>query len=199
MVDLQNDFCPGGSLAVPEGDRVVFLANQLQSHFDLVVATKDWHPSNHMSFASNHPGHKVGDVIKVHDFNQVLWPDHCIQGSKGAEFHPGLNTENIDHIFYKGTDPNVDSYSAFYDNEHLRATGLEDYLTRERVTDIYIMGLATDYCVKYSCLDASKMAFKVYLINDACRGVELISGDVARAIKQIEDAGVCISPYRNLL
>ncbi len=190
MVDLQNDFCPGGNLPVPEGDSVITLANRLQPLFDVVVATKDWHPENHMSFASNHPGQKIGDIIKVHGFNQILWPDHCVNASKGAEFHPGLNTDHIMQIFYKGTDPAVDSYSAFYDNEHLRATGLEEYLTQQKITDIYIMGLATDYCVKYSCLDASQMAFNVHVIEDACRGVELRAGDVANAIKEMEKAGV---------
>lgn len=190
MVDLQNDFCKGGNLAVPDGDAIIPLANQLQPCFDLVVATKDWHPQNHMSFASNHEGSKVGEVIQVHGFNQVLWPDHCVQNSKGSEFHPALNTDRINHIFHKGTDRFVDSYSAFYDNEHLRATGLADYLYREGITDIYIMGLATDYCVKYSCLDASQMNFKVHIIEDACRGVELQPGDVANAIKEIQAAGV---------
>lgn len=198
MVDLQNDFCRGGSLAVPEGDAVIPLANQLQACFDVVVATKDWHPKNHMSFASNHPGNQVGEVIKVHDFNQVLWPDHCVQDSKGAEFHPELHTDAIQHVFYKGSDRSVDSYSAFYDNEHLRSTGLEDYLHREGVTDIYIMGLATDYCVKYSCLDASRMNFKVYVIQDACRGVELNPGDVAKAIQEIQDAGVVLVDSKDL-
>ena len=190
MVDLQNDFCQGGNLAVPDGDAVISLANQLQPHFDLVVATKDWHPQNHMSFASNHAGHKIGEVIKVHGFNQVLWPDHCVQGTKGAEFHPELHTSHIHHIFHKGIDQYVDSYSAFYDNEHMRATGLEDYLVQEGVTDIYIMGLATDYCVKYSCLDASEMNFNAYFIEDACRGVELNPGDVANAMQEIQNAGI---------
>src|SRR5579872_2364389 len=170
MVDLQNDFCQGGSLAVPDGDAVIPLANHLQPFFDLVVATKDWHPKNHMSFASNHPGHTIGDVIEVHGFKQVLWPDHCVQHSHGSEFHPALKQDGIQKIFYKGTDPHIDSYSAFYDNEHMRETRLEDYLKNEGVTDIYIMGLATDYCVRYSCLDASRMNFNIYLIQDACRG-----------------------------
>lgn len=190
MVDLQNDFCPGGNLPVPDGNAVISLANRLQPRFDIVVATKDWHPQNHMSFASNHSGHKVGDIIKVHGFNQILWPDHCVQLSKGSEFHPGLHTDKITQIFYKGTDPAVDSYSAFYDNEHLRETGLEDYLKEASVTDIYIMGLATDYCVKYSCLDAAQMDFNVYVIEDACRGVELTSGDISAALNEIEQAGI---------
>ncbi len=124
IVDLQNDFCQGGSLAVPDGDAVVWLANQLQPYFNWVIATKDWHPKNHVSFASNHPGAKVGDQILVDHFNQTLWPDHCVQHSRGSEFHPNLKTQAIKRIFYKGTDPFIDSYSTFFDNEHKRATGL---------------------------------------------------------------------------
>lgn len=198
MVDLQNDFCRGGSLAVPDGDAVIPIANQLQSQFDLVVATQDWHPKDHMSFASNHPGKKIGDVIQVHGINQVLWPDHCVQNSKGAEFHPELNTSHIRRIFQKGTDRFVDSYSAFFDNEHLRSTGLADYLSHEGVTDIYIMGLATDYCVKFSCLDAVKLNMKVHVILDACRGVELNSGDIDQAIKEIQKAGIQLAESKKL-
>jgi len=190
MVDLQNDFCLGGNLAVPDGDAVILLANQLQPHFDLVIATKDWHPANHASFAANHPNRTVGEVIQLQGIDQILWPIHCVQDSFGAEFHPDLDTSHIQKIFYKGTDVNVDSYSAFYDNKQLRATGLEDYLHQEKVTDIYIMGLATDYCVKYSCLDAANMNFKVSLIEDACRGVELNAGDISNALQEIQKAGV---------
>ncbi|HSW68898.1 MAG TPA: bifunctional nicotinamidase/pyrazinamidase [Gammaproteobacteria bacterium] len=199
LVDLQNDFCQGGNLAVPDGDAVIPLANQLQPHFDLVVATQDWHPQNHMSFASNHEGKKIGDTIKIHGFNQVLWPDHCVQNSKGAEFHPELNTDLIQHIFHKGTDRFVDSYSAFFDNEHLHTTGLGDYLVRLGVTKVYLMGLATDYCVKYSCLDAAKLNFSVYVIEDACRGVELHPGDVAKAMKEIQAAGVKLIESKQIL
>lgn len=190
LVDLQNDFCTGGNLAVPDGDAVIAMANQLQPYFDVVVATKDWHPETHMSFASNHAGKSVGEVITVHGLKQVLWPDHCVQNSPGSEFHPDLNIEKIQHIFHKGTDRFVDSYSAFFDNEHLRTTGLADYLIRAGVTDIYIMGLATDYCVKFSCLDAVQFNFKVNVIEDACRGVELKPGDVANAMREMQDAGV---------
>ncbi len=196
LVDLQNDFCQGGNLAVPDGDAVITVANELQPHFDLVVATKDWHPREHMSFASNHPNRKVGDVIKVHGINQVLWPDHCVQNTPGAEFHPKLDTTRIQHIFHKGTDRFIDSYSAFFDNEHLRATGLSDYLYEEGVTDIYIMGLATDYCVKYSCLDAMQFNFTIHIIEDGCRGVELKAGDVANAMREILNAGVKLTESR---
>ncbi len=190
MVDLQNDFCPGGALAVPEGDAVIALANQLQQKFDFVVATKDWHPADHVSFASQHAGKKIGDIIPVHGLDQVLWPDHCVQNSSGAEFHPKLNTAKIRRLFYKGIDSNIDSYSAFFDNEHLRSTGLGDYLLLEKVTDIYVLGLATDYCVKFSCLDAINLGFQVHLMIEGCRGVELNPGDVTQAIDAMEQAGV---------
>lgn len=190
LVDLQNDFCKGGNLAVPEGDAVIPLANRLQTQFDIVVATKDWHPQDHASFASNHPGHKIGDVVMLKDISQILWPDHCVQQTPGAEFHPQLDISRVQKIFFKGSDKTIDSYSAFFDNAHLRSTGLADYLRAQGVTDVYIMGLATDYCVKYSCLDAVKLGFNVHVIQDACRGVELKPGDVANALRDMEDAGV---------
>lgn len=190
IVDLQNDFCAGGSLAVPGGDEVVPLANKLQGQFELVIATQDWHPHDHVSFAANHAGYAVGDEILVDDIPQVLWPVHCVQGTKGAEFHPDFDTSHVKKIFHKGTNPKIDSYSAFYDNEHLRSTGLTDYLRSEGVTEVYIMGLATDYCVKYSALDAVHDGFKVYVITEACRGVELSEGDTKRALEEMQNAGV---------
>ena len=190
LVDLQNDFCQGGNLAVPEGDAVVPLANQLQAHFDVVVATKDWHPKDHASFASNHPGYNIGDVVMLKDISQILWPDHCVQETRGAEFHPQLDISHIQKIFFKGSDKTIDSYSAFFDNAHLRATGLADYLRAQGVNEVYIIGLATDYCVKYSCLDAVQLGFDVYVIQDACRGVELKPGDVANALRDMQDARV---------
>ena len=195
MVDLQNDFCTGGNLAVPRGEEVVPLANALQAHFDSIVATKDWHPANHLSFASQHPGKKVGEVENT----QVLWPDHCVQESRGAEFHPALETQHIHKIIFKGTDRQIDSYSAFFDNAHLRATGLGDYLRAQQVAEVYIMGLATDYCVKYSVLDAVELGFKVFLVKDACRGVELRTGDTAMAIAEMEAAGVRFVRVREIL
>lgn len=189
LVDLQNDFCTGGRLAVPEGESVIPIANQLQPNFDLIVATKDWHPQNHMSFASNHHGKNVGEVIQVHGLQQVLWPDHCVQNTPGAEFQPALNTDRIQRIFHKGTDRFVDSYSAFFDNEHLHSTGLANYLYEQDINTVYMMGLATDYCVKYSCLDAIELGFEVYVIEEGCRGVELKPGDVACAIKEMQEVG----------
>jgi nicotinamidase/pyrazinamidase len=190
LVDLQNDFCSGGSLAVPDGDAIILMANRLQPYFKKVIATKDWHPKDHMSFASNHPGHNVGDIIEVQGIDQILWPDHCVQKSKGAEFHPYFETSHVQHIIYKGTDKTIDSYSAFFDNEHQRETGLSDLLKKEGIHKLYIMGLATDYCVKYSCRDAVKLGFEVSIIEDGCRGVELKPGDVAAAFKEMKEEGV---------
>lgn len=190
MIDLQNDFCHGGSLAVPGGDEVISKANQLQANFDLVIATLDWHPHDHMSFAPNHPNCGVGDMITVDDMQQILWPIHCVQGTKGAEFHADLNTQKVSEFFHKGVDKKIDSYSAFFDNAHKRSTGLGDYLRQHEVEDVYIMGLALDYCVKYSALDAKHLGFNVFVIEDACRGVELHEGDVAKAREEMLAAGV---------
>ncbi len=198
MVDLQNDFCKGGSLEVPDGDAVIPLANQLQAKFDVIVATKDWHPKDHMSFASNHSEKKVGDVINVNGLEQILWPDHCVQETHGAELHPLLNTFKIQKFFLKGTDKTVDSYSAFFDNAHLRTTGLADYLLQQKINDIYIMGLATDYCVRFSCLDAAHLGFKTYIIQEACRGVELNPGDVKNALNEMRAEGVTILEMKDL-
>ncbi|EKD71022.1 MAG: Nicotinamidase [uncultured bacterium] len=192
LVDLQNDFCFGGNLAVSDGDAVIAIANKIQPYFKLIVATKDWHPLDHMSFASNHPGYKIGDVIEVNQLSQVLWPNHCVQETKGAEFHPLLNQPLITKIVYKGTDKSIDSYSAFFDNAHLRSTGLSDYLHDHGVTDVYLMGLATDYCVKYSALDAATLGFNVYVIADGCRAVNLQAEDETKALQEMRDHGVTI-------
>jgi nicotinamidase/pyrazinamidase len=198
LVDIQNDFCSEGSLAVPAGDEIVSLANSLQEHFDYVIATQDWHPQDHVSFADNHPGMQVGDVISVHGHPQILWPSHCVQGTTGAEFHPELDTVCIDKIFYKGSDKTVDSYSAFFDNEHKRATGLADYLKENGITDIFIIGLATDYCVKYTCMDAIALGFKTYVIIDACRGIALKTEDVQNAIDEMKSLGVKIITSKSI-
>ena len=190
LVDLQNDFMPGGALAVAEGDQVVPVANAVQPLFDLVVATQDWHPPDHGSFASNHPGHKPGDVIELAGLPQVLWPDHCVQGSPGAEFHRDFDRSRVARVFRKGTDPAIDSYSGFFDNAHRKDTGLGGYLREQGVTDVYLLGLATDYCVRWSALDAVKLGFRTHVIEDGCRGVELNPGDVARALEEVRAAGV---------
>lgn len=190
LVDLQNDFCSGGSLYVPDGDAVIPLANKLQAYFEVVIASKDWHPQDHMSFASNHFGLKVGDVIDVNNMQQVLWPDHCVQNTKGSELHPLLDTTRIQKYFLKGIDKTIDSYSAFFDNAHLRTTGLADFLLEQKITDIYILGLATDYCVKYTCIDAVHSGFKTHVIEDACRGINLHPDDVKNAFAEMREEGV---------
>lgn len=192
LVDIQNDFIPGGALAVAEGDKVVPVANRIQSAFDLIVATQDWHPANHGSFASQHPGKKPGDVIDLNGIAQVLWPDHCVQHSRGAEFHRDLEMRRVAKIFQKGVDPDIDSYSGFFDNGHRRGTGLAEYLRAQKVSDIYIAGLATDYCVKFTALDGRTLGLNVFVIEDACRGVNLAPGDSATAIDQMRSAGVNI-------
>jgi nicotinamidase/pyrazinamidase len=190
LIDLQNDFCPGGALSVPHGDEVIPVANRLLPHFDLVVATQDWHPADHGSFAAMHEGKEPGDVIDLDGILQILWPVHCVRDTPGAAFHPDLNREPIARIFRKGTERNIDSYSVFFDNAHRKATGLGEYLKEQGVTGLYLCGLATDYCVKFSALDAVELGFKVYLIEDACRGVELEPGDVRRAIEEMKARGV---------
>ena len=193
LVDIQNDFLPGGALAVRDGDLIVPIANELMAKFDLVVATKDWHPADHLSFASSHPGHSVGDVIELEGLPQVLWPDHCVEGSGGAEFPCELESDQIDRIFEKGTDRRIDSYSGFFDNDRRNATGLGVYLTQKGVTGLFVMGLATDYCVKFTALDAANLGFKTHLILDGCRGVELQTGDIDGAIEEMKAAGVTIT------
>ncbi|MCB0634835.1 MAG: bifunctional nicotinamidase/pyrazinamidase [Lewinella sp.] len=190
LVDLQNDFCPGGALAVAEGDRTIDIANQLIPRFDLVVATQDWHPAEHESFAAHHAGGLPGQVIDLHGLPQVLWPIHCVQGSFGADFVRELNRSGIDRIFVKGTDPHIDSYSGFFDNGHRKATGLGDFLKEQGVTEVYVMGLATDYCVKFTALDALGLGYDTNLIVDGSRGVNLQPDDVEKAIHEMEEKGV---------
>jgi nicotinamidase/pyrazinamidase len=193
LVDIQNDFLPGGPLAVPQGHQVVPVANDLMACFDLVVATQDWHPGGHESFAANHPGKKPGDVIDLHGLEQVLWPVHCVQDTEGAALASGLNAGGIHKVFRKGEDPEIDSYSGFFDNGHQRATGLADYLRAEGVDEVYVLGLATDYCVKHTALDGRQLGFKTCLVEDGCRGVDLSPGDAARAIDEMKQAGVVVT------
>jgi len=192
IVDLQNDFLPGGALAVPHGDEVIPLANDLQQGFELVLATQDWHPPNHGSFAANHRGKKPGDRIMLDGIEQILWPVHCVQNTKGAEFAPSFDTSRIAHIFHKGIDPKIDSYSTFFDNAHRRETGLADYLKKRAINEIYLMGLALDYCVKYSTLDARQLGLNTYVIVDGCRGIELEAGDIERAIDEMKRVGAVL-------
>lgn len=197
LVDIQNDFCPGGALAVKDGDAVVPVANAVQPRFDIVVATQDWHPRDHGSFAANHEGKSPGEVIDLHGLPQVLWPVHCVQGTGGAELVSALDTSRITKIFQKGTDPTVDSYSGFYDNDRRNSTGLTEYLLENGVTEVYLLGLATDYCVKFTALDAIDDGFDTYLIEDGCRGVELAPGDVDKALAEMRREGVHIIQSAN--
>ncbi len=198
IVDVQNDFCPGGALAVPEGDLVIEPIRRLAKVVDLVVATQDWHPAKHGSFAATH-GREVGEMIELGGLDQILWPVHCVEGTAGAELHEGLAGVEIDKVFQKGTDPEIDSYSGFFDNGHLRATGLGEYLANKNVDELNITGLATDYCVKYTALDAAELAFTTTVAVDACRGVELEPGDVEGALAEMREAGVEIVESSELL
>lgn len=180
LVDIQNDFVAGGRLAVPLGDQIISLANGMQQSFGLVLATQDWHPVNHKSFASNHSGKKPFEKIKLHGLEQVLWPDHCVQGSTGAEFHPDLNMNKVEAIFRKGMDPEIDSYSGFYDNGHKKSTGLAGYLRERKVQRVYICGLAADYCVFYTASDALKENFETYVIEDATRAIDQKGFEIAK-------------------
>ncbi|MHA6280677.1 bifunctional nicotinamidase/pyrazinamidase [Salinimicrobium sp. CAU 1759] len=167
IVDAQIDFMPGGALEVKQGDKIIPVINSILSQFELVVATQDWHPNDHKSFAVNHPGKKEFEVIELNGLEQKLWPPHCVQGTKGADFHPDLNTDPIEAIFRKGMDPEIDSYSGFYDNGHKKITGLSGYLRERGAVDLYFCGLAADICVYYTLLDALKEGFKATLIEDA--------------------------------
>jgi nicotinamidase/pyrazinamidase len=186
VIDIQNDFCPGGKLAIKESEKVIPIINQLTQKFDRVVATQDWHPENHISFARNHPGAKNYDIIQIEDMTQVLWPAHCVRGTKGAEFHSDVNTNNLHLILRKGTDPEIDSYSAFMENDKKTITGLEGYLKGLNITQVFISGLATDYCVFYSAMDAKRLGFETYVIIDACRGVDVPENNVENAINTMQ-------------
>jgi nicotinamidase/pyrazinamidase len=190
LVDIQNDFCPGGALAVTDGDAVVPVANRLMNAVDLVVATQDWHPANHGSFASNNPGKQVFTMGDLAGLPQVMWPDHCVQWSGGAQFHPGLDTKRIARVFPKGTDAAIDSYSGFFDNGKRKATGLGEWLKATGVTEVLICGLATDYCVKATAIDAAQLGFRTFLVADACRGVGMKATDVPDALAAMQAAGV---------
>lgn len=174
IVDIQNDFLPGGALAVNKGDEVIPIINKLQrsDYFDLVVATQDWHPQNHESFASNHPGKNPFDKIMLEALEQILWPDHCVQATKGADFPDNLDTKKIEAIFRKGMDVKVDSYSGFFDNGKKKDTGLAAYLKGRKINEVYVTGLAGDFCVFYTALDSADCGFKTYFIEDATRSID---------------------------
>lgn len=190
VVDIQNDFLPGGALAVRGGDEVVPVINQLMPCFDLVVATKDWHPPDHGSFAANHPGRQPGEHVDLFGLDQVLWPPHCVQATPGSDFAPGLDTTRFARIFHKGVDSKVDSYSAFYDNARRRSTGLAEYLAAHGVDEVYVAGLATDYCVRATAAHALEEGLRTNVVVDACRGIDLQPGDVQRTLDDLARAGV---------
>lgn len=214
IIDVQNDFCPGGALAVADGDDVIPVANRLIDQFSQaglpIIATQDWHPEGHVSFASAHPGHAVGDVIELPvagaagadtgpngttpaaRIPQMLWPDHCVQGSKGAELHPDLDAARITHVVRKGCDIARDSYSAFFDNDHASATGLDTWLRGQGVGELVVCGLACDYCVKYSVLDALALGYAVSLPREGTRAVDATPGDGERALQEMAEAGARI-------
>ncbi|MBT9392749.1 bifunctional nicotinamidase/pyrazinamidase [Hymenobacter sp. NST-14] len=188
LIDIQNDFVPGGALAVPAGDAILPLVNQLQPQFELVVATQDWHPANHGSFASQHPGRRPFEQGELHGLPQTLWPDHCVQGTAGAELHPALDQHRIEAIFRKGTNPTLDSYSGFFDNGHRKSTGLADYLRGRGVRQVWLAGLAADYCVYFSALDAVQEGFAVAVVEDATRAISPEGYEQARA--DLQERGV---------
>lgn len=198
LVDIQNDFLPGGALAVPDGDKVIPVANRLIPLFPIVVATQDWHPANHGSFAASHPGKNIFEQIELNGLPQTLWPVHCVQNTKGAELAQALNRDRITQIFPKGTDVGIDSYSGLFDNGHRKSTGLGEWLKAKGVTEVFVCGLATDYCVKFTALDAAQMGFKTYFIEDASRGVNLQPDDVKNAVAEMNRAGVSTLQSANL-
>lgn len=188
IVDVQNDFCPGGALEVPNGDAVVPVINKLSQHFNHVIQTQDWHPKGHSSFASSHNGKEPFSTMEMPYGEQVLWPDHCVQGSKGAEFHPELVTTRSQLIIRKGFRKEIDSYSAFYENDNQTTTGLAGYLKERGIDSLFVCGLATDFCVKWSAIDGLREGFKITVIEDAVRGIDM-DGSVDQAWKEMEEAG----------
>lgn len=191
VIDIQNDFCPGGALAVAEGDAIIPRVNALMGDFQTVVLTQDWHPADHASFAPNHAGAAPFSLIQMPYGPQVLWPSHCVQGTDGAAFHPALRTDPAQLVIRKGFRAAIDSYSAFFENDHSTATGLDGYLRSRGVTRVTLVGLATDYCVAYSALDAAKLGFAATVLTGACRAIDL-NGSLAEATDKMRAAGVAL-------
>jgi nicotinamidase/pyrazinamidase len=191
VVDVQNDFCPGGALAVPGGDEIVPVVNRLADDFAHVVLTQDWHPVGHSSFASAHPGKSAFETVAMPYGVQILWPDHCVQGTEGAAFHPGLDIPHAELIVRKGFHQTIDSYSAFQENDRKTPTGLAAYLRERGFERVTLCGLATDFCVLYSALDARAAGFAATIILDACRGLD-VDGSLVRAIEEMREAGVAL-------
>ena len=191
VIDVQNDFCPGGALAVAEGDHIISRINGLMGNFATVVLTQDWHPADHMSFAANHAGAAPFTLTQMPYGPQVLWPTHCVQGTQGAKFHSDLRTDPAQLVIRKGFRPEIDSYSAFFENDHSTPTGLEGYLRSRGVTAVTLVGLATDYCVAYSALDAARLGFWATVLEGACRAIDL-NGSLAEARDKMRAAGVAL-------
>jgi len=191
VIDIQNDFCPGGALGVADGDAIIPLVNQLIADHDHVILTQDWHPAGHSSFASSHPGKAAYEMIEMPYGPQTLWPDHCVQGSHGGEFHPALVWDKAEMIVRKGYRPGIDSYSAFFENDRTTPTGLAGYLRERGLTDLVLVGIATDFCVAYSALDAVREGFSVTVRLDACRAIDL-NGSLATMTEKMREAGVTL-------
>ncbi|QBX41586.1 bifunctional nicotinamidase/pyrazinamidase [Pseudomonas fluorescens] len=198
VIDVQNDFIPGGQLAVPEGDQIVPLINRLGGLFKQVVIAQDWHPSGHASFASSHPGHQPYEVIQLPYGEQVLWPEHCVQGTSGAEFHPELNLPHAQLIIRKGCNPDIDSYSAFLEADRCTTTGLAGYLKERGIDTVYMVGLALDFCVMFSALDARAAGFNAFVVLDACRAIDR-DGSLAAAMERMQTAGVGLIQSNQLI
>ncbi len=191
VIDVQNDFCPGGALAVSHGNEVITSIHRIAPRFEHIVLTQDWHPANHFSFAASHPGKKPYESIELAYGAQTLWPPHCVQGTRGAEFHPALSLTRAELILRKGFRPEIDSYSAFFENDRTTATGLAGYLGERGLTRVFLAGLAYDYCVGYSALDARRLGFNAVVVRDACRAIDL-NGSVAAIDAAFAAAGVAI-------
>jgi nicotinamidase/pyrazinamidase len=198
VVDIQYDFCPGGALAVPDGDKIIPTVNKLIEHFDVIVQTQDWHPAGHSSFASSHNGKNPYDTVEMDYGTQVLWPDHCVQGSKGAEFHKDLRTQKSQVIIRKGFRKAIDSYSTFFENDQKTATGLSGYLKERGVKELYTVGLATDFCVKWSVLDGIDEGFSMHIVEDAVKGIDL-DGSLDEAWDEMKKKGVKITQSEDIL
>lgn len=198
IVDVQYDFLPGGSLAVPQGDEIIPIINQIQEKFDFIVATQDFHPANHKSFAANHISGEVGQLVEWKGNLQILWPIHCVQQTYGTEFHSELDQSNWKTVIQKGTNPDLDSYSGFFDNSYQLDTGLSEYLKSNGIERVFICGLALDYCVKFTALDAKELEFETYLITDATRAVNMKAADGAEALADLEAAGVKLITSKEL-
>jgi nicotinamidase/pyrazinamidase len=197
VTDVQNDFCPGGALAVADGDAVIEVIHRIAPKFKHVILTQDWHPAGHLSFASSHPGKQPFNQIELSYGKQTLWPDHCVQGSRGAEFHPALKVPQAELILRKGFRPEIDSYSAFVENDRTTSTGLAGYLRERGLTRVFLVGLAYDYCVGYSAFDARKIGLAVFIVRDGCRAIDL-NGSVARIEAEFARAGVTVAESAHL-